>query len=67
MVYVLFLKLRSIHIIPTLSRDLMWDSKKSFKDMGFINGSVAMVEQFKFFKSILRMECGHDSTFNDLF
>ena len=28
MVYVLSLKLRSIHIIPTLSRDLMWDSKK---------------------------------------
>ena len=23
-----FLKLRSIHIIPTLSRDLMWESKK---------------------------------------
>ena len=35
--------------------------------MGFINGSVAMVEQFKFFKSILKMECGHDSTFNDFF
>ena len=63
-----FLKLRSIHIIPTLSRDLMWESKKkNFKDMGFINGSVAMVEQFKFFKSILKMECGHDSTFYDLF